>query len=363
VIDLAKRLHEAISTMALARREEKRFSELARALFEKQYAENPTYRALCDKRKKSPATVDDWQDIPAATASAFKTTRLACFPSSPEEIYFETSGTTVLVHGRHYFRTLEFYRAAALRAFKAYCLPDRGQMQMMILGPTAEKFPHSSLGFMFSQACRAFGAPASRAYFSAAGLNIAKLLTDLKAAICNGEPVFLMGTSLALLELMFTMRDGGLGFDLPTGSRVLDTGGYKGSRMEISRPEFVEMLGERLGLSSHFIINEYGMTELSSQFYESRLPGAPLADERPTMKFTPPWTRVAAVDPATLDLLPDGETGMLRIYDLANVDSVLAIQTEDLGRAWPDRMELLRRATGAELRGCSLLTESILRMA
>ncbi len=349
--------------MALDRRDEKRFTELALALFEKQYTENRTYRVLCDQQRMSPMTVGQWREIPAITTSAFKSTRLACFPSSPDETYFETSGTTTQVHGRHYFRTLEFYRAAALRAFKAYCLPERDQMRMMILGPTAEEFPHSSLGFMFSEVRKAFGAPNSSAYFSPAGLNVAKLLANLKVAVFDGEPVFLMGTSLALLELISTMRDGGMRFDLPMESRVLDTGGYKVSKFEIPRSIFMEMLGERLGLSSNDIINEYGMTELSSQFYESRLPGTPLTDNRPTMKFAPPWTRVVAVDPATLDLLPDGETGMLRIYDLANVDSVLAIQTEDLGRAWPDRMELLRRATGAELRGCSLLTESILRMA
>jgi hypothetical protein len=73
----------------------------------------------------------------------------------------------------------------------------------------------------------------------------------------------------------------------------------------------------------------------------------------------PPWMRVVAVDPETLRPLPEGELGMLRIFDLANVDSVLAIQTEDLGRAWKDRIELAGRASGAELRGCSLLTEML----
>jgi hypothetical protein len=73
----------------------------------------------------------------------------------------------------------------------------------------------------------------------------------------------------------------------------------------------------------------------------------------------PPWVRALAVHPETLQPLPEGEIGMLRIFDLANVDSVLAIQTEDLGRAWQDRIALTGRASGAELRGCSLLTESI----
>jgi len=360
--NLSNRLLDAISAMSLHRHDESLFEELALALFEKQHAENKTYRALCDQHGKSPATLDEWHEIPAVTTSAFKSARLACFPSAPEEIYFQTSGTTAQISGRHYFRTLEFYRAAALRSFKAYGLPDRDKMRMLILGPTAEHFPHSSLGFMFSEVHNAFGTIKSAGHFSQTGLAVENAVAGLDAAIADDEPVFLLGTSLALLELMSRLRDQCRRLELPNGSRVLDTGGYKGSYVEISQPRFMEMLCEWFGVTTDFIINEYGMTELSSQFYESRLPGVPLADKRSAIKFAPPWTRVVAVDPATLEMLPDGETGMLRIFDLANFDSVVAIQTEDLGRAWPDRMELLRRATGAELRGCSLLTESILRM-
>jgi hypothetical protein len=303
-----------------------------------------------------------WSEIPAVTTSAFKFSRFACFPKSDDESYFQTSGTTQQISGKHYFRTLDFYRAAALRSFKAYCLPDRDKIRMLIVGPSAEAFPHSSLGFMFSEVRKAFGTIKSGVYFSADGLKTEILINDLQTAVEDNEPVFVLGTSLALLEFTNIARSRGVRFNLPKGSRLLDTGGYKGRDIEISREEFLDRLTECFDLSPTFIINEYGMTELSSQFYESRLSNAPLTDERTAIKFAPPWTRVVAVDPATLEILPDGEIGMLRIFDLANFDSVVAIQTEDLGRAWPDRMELLRRATGAELRGCSLLTESILRM-
>lgn len=362
VADVRADVLEVISTLSLSRRDETRFEELALALFETQYAANSTYRALCQNQQKTPVTVRQWQEIPAVTTSAFKFSRLACFPGTDDEIYFQTSGTTRQIHGRHYFRTLDFYRAAALRVFKAYCLPDRDKIRMFILGPTAGAFPNSSLGYMFSEVCKVHGTASSGVYFSADGLAVERLLADLTATVESDEAVFLLGTSLAYLELTRVFRDRRLKFSLPGGSRLLDTGGYKGSDFEISRPAFLDLLLDNFGLPLSSIINEYGMTELSSQFYESRLPGIPLHDARPSIKFAPPWTRAVAVDPATLEILPDGEIGMLRIFDLANVDSVLAIQTEDLGRAWPDRMELLRRASGAELRGCSLLTESILRM-
>ncbi len=359
---LGNRLLSVINSLKLHQRDESVFGELALELFEKQYAENPTYRALCDQKKLSPEVVTAWSEIPAVTTSAFKFSRLACFPKSDDEIYFQTSGTTQQISGRHYFRTLDFYRAAALRSFKAYCLPERDKIRMLIVGPSAEGFPRSSLGFMFSEACKTFGTIKNGVYFSSDGLKTETLINDLHAAVEDDEPVFVLGTSLALLEFTNIARNRELSFDLPKGSRLLDTGGYKGRDIEITRDEFLDRLIECFNLPLASMINEYGMTELSSQFYESRLPGTPLADERTSIKFSPPWTRVVAVDPATLEILPDGETGMLRIFDLANIDSVIAIQTEDLGRAWPDRMELLRRATGAELRGCSLLTESILRM-
>jgi len=359
---LANRLLSAITSLKLHQRDESEFEELALELFEKQYAENPTYRVLCDQKRLSPDVVTTWSEIPAVTTSAFKLSRIACFARTDDEAFFQTSGTTQQISGRHFFRTLDLCRAAALRSFKAYCLPDQNKIRMLILGPSAEAFPHSSLGFMFSEVRKAFGTIKSEVYFSPDGLKTEILVNDLRAAVEDNEPVFVLGTSLALLEFTNIARDRGLRFDLPKGSRLLDTGGYKGRDIEISRNEFLDRLTECFDLSLSSIINEYGMTELSSQFYESRLPGAPLTDERTSIKFAPPWTRVVAVDPATLEILPDGETGMLRIFDLANIDSVVAIQTEDVGRAWPDRMELLRRATGAELRGCSLLTESILRM-
>jgi len=359
---LGNRLLSAITTLKLHQRNESVFAELALELFEKQYTENPTYRALCDQKRFSPEVVTTWSEIPAVTTSAFKFSRLACFPRSDDEVFFQTSGTTQQISGRHYFRTFDFYRTSALRSFKAFCLPERDKIRMLILGPSADAFPHSSLGFMFSEVRKAFGTIKSGVYFSPDGLKTETLINDLQAAIEDDEPVFVLGTSLAQLEFTNIARNRGVSFDLPKGSRLLDTGGYKGRDIEISRGEFLNRLSECFNLSLSSIINEYGMTELSSQFYEGRLPAAPLADERTSIKFAPPWTRVVAVDPATLEILPDGETGMLRIFDLANIDSVIAIQTEDLGRAWPDRMELLRRATGAELRGCSLLTESILRM-
>jgi hypothetical protein len=115
------------------------------------------------------------------------------------------------------------------------------------------------------------------------------------------------------------------------------------------------------GIPPERIVNEYGMTELSSQYYDTVL----ISDRglvHPRPKLGPPWLRPLVVDPETLQPLPEGATGLILHLDLANLDSVLAVQTDDLGRITPDGLQLLGRATGAEARGCSLAAEELMRL-
>jgi hypothetical protein len=366
----------------LAQFDDAAFNELALRLFEHQFDKNAVYRGICEQQWAIPNRVTHWQQLPAVTTSAFKEVAVTCFSPYQAMAVFHTSGTTQKRAGKHYFRTLEFYRTAMLRSFVAYCFSDRisdsefwtpndldardaakSIMRMFFLGPTLEHFPHSSLGYMLSGIKGELGDKGSAVFFSPRGVDTESLLFALDKASEENLPVFILGTALALLECVETFQRHEVKFKLPPGSRILDTGGYKGRRREISRDEFQSMLVETFGVPQEYLLNEYGMTELSSQSYESHLPKVPLHDERPNVKFVPPWVRVVAVNPEDLKILPEGEPGLLRIFDLANVDSVMAIQSEDLGRAWRDRIELLGRATGAELRGCSLLTESIVRAA
>jgi len=414
-----------IRTVPLSEFDEGKFDGLALELFSYQFEKNAIYRAICQQQGVAPDRVASWREIPAVTTSAFKEVPLTCFSPQEAVVVFHTSGTTQKRAGKHYFRTLDFYRAAMLRSFAAYCLDQQpgstlrvnnetlhdslrdviseesfynseqqvemkkdssrmtfpftvakiNKMRMFFLGPTAEHFPSSSLGYMFSGLRDEFGDEKSAVFFSPQGVEVDGFRTALEKASQENAPVFILGTALALLEAMEKFAQQGRKFKLPSGSRILDTGGYKGRHVEVTREDFQNRLCETFGVMREYLLNEYGMTELSSQFYASSLPGIPLRKERPNdslhaLRCTPyvlhymsPWVRVAAVDPETLKVLPEGEVGLLRIFDLANVDSVMAIQTEDLGRAWQDRIELVGRATGAELRGCSLLTEAIVRNA
>ncbi|MCI0693095.1 hypothetical protein L0337_13945 [candidate division KSB1 bacterium] len=423
---ISEKILQFIHTVPIVECDDEAFNTLALQLFQYQFEKNAIYRAICQQQGLAPDRVTSWREIPAVTTSAFKEVPLTCFPPQEAVAVFHTSGTTQKRAGKHYFRTLDFYRAAMLRSFAAYCLDQQpgsalrvnnetlhdslrdvipeesfynseqqvemkkdssrmtlpftvakiNKMRMFFLGPTAEHFLNSSLGYMFSEIRDAFGEKQSAVFFSPQDVEVDGFRTALEKASQENVPVFILGTALALWEAMEKFSQQNLKFTLPTGSRILDTGGYKGRRVEVARDEFQNQLCETFGVPREYLLNEYGMTELSSQFYASSLSGIPKRNERQAPSamlsalspqpsalsprhFPPPWVGVAAVDPETLQILPEGEVGLLRIFDLANVDSVMAIQTEDLGRAWQDRLELVGRATGAELRGCSLLTESI----
>ena len=152
--------------------------------------------------------------------------------------------------------------------------------------------------------------------------------------------MLLLGTALAFVHWLEAMETA----TLPAGSHVFETGGYKGSRRTLSKAALYEMFRQRLGLDPSAVINEYGMTELSSQCYTRGL-GRP--------HVAPPWVRAIVIDPATGREVAEGETGVLRIYDLANAGSVLAIQTRDLAIRRGADFELLGRDPAALPRGCS----------
>jgi hypothetical protein len=140
----------------------------------------------------------------------------------------------------------------------------------------------------------------------------------------------------------------------------METGGFKGRSRVLERPDFYASLSKAHGIPAAAIVNEYGMTEMLSQFYDGPVaatPGLALEDRR---HVPPPWVRTRVLDPITLSPLPLGEPGLLCHVDLANAGSVMAILTGDLGFAVEDGFRVLGRAQGAEPRGCSLAMDDLL---
>jgi len=194
------------------------------------------------------------------------------------------------------------------------------------------------------------------------GVNLAELERAAQGARDAGEELIVLATSFALVSLLDALN--GRAIAAPKQTVIMQTGGFKGKTREIAPSELRASLASTFGISDDRVVSEYGMTELTSQLYEATLPGSTLhAEQRGAagVYFEPPWLRVVPVDPVTLEPVAAGEVGIARIVDLGNVDSAIAIQTQDRVRRNDAGIELLGRTPGATPRGCSLAIEEFLR--
>lgn len=337
------------------------FDALSRAVFDFQYQANPPYRAFCDRRGRTPDRITRWQDVPALPTTAFKTIDLAC---APAERIFRTSGTTQggEHRGRHLVPRPEVYRRGALAHFRRMVLPDGVRPRIVGLLGSPEVLPDSSLTQMVEWLRLEIAGGDGEYLVDAAGFD-APRAADRIAALCrDGRPLCLIGVRVVFTALLDHCLAAKRTLELPADSRIVDTGGPKGGRT-LSDAGFLAACWSVLGVAGYHCVNEYGMTELCSQYYDDTLAARFAGESRPRRKVPPAWMRSVAVDPATLEPLPDGATGLLCHVDLANVGSVLAVQTEDLGVVERGRLQLLGRAPGAEPRGCALALADLLAAA
>jgi hypothetical protein len=169
-------------------------------------------------------------------------------------------------------------------------------------------------------------------------------------------PITVFGTAFAWVHFFDRVVDS---FTLPDGCVVLETGGFKGRSREVSRDDLYKLFSDRLGVPPAHCVSEYGMSEMASQFYDSALLDAKTGRSRTVRKLAPYWLKTRILDPITGSDASPGQPGLLAHYDLANLNSVLAIQTEDYGYLADDGegFVLVGRAPGAVLRGCSLTAE------
>ena len=410
------------------------FDTLALELFALQFKYNAAYRKICETRALTPEVVRHWTQIPAVPTAAFKELELTCLPPGECMAVFHSSGTTGQKPSRHYHNaeSLAVYEALLWSWFAQNVLrsadgssawsenaiasaSSRGQavrapFAMICLTPPPEQALHSSLVHMFETVRRKLGGasvPASRFEFlgrvapdGSWTLNFDSVLAALNSSLVTRHASLLLGTAFSFVHLLDSLAENNLHFDMPSGSRVMETGGYKNRSRTMPKAELHALITERLGIPPENIICEYGMSELSSQAYD-RVAGdtllphpGPLPEERendrqpagvmavtedfeerpllfplpggegqgegkcavkPHCFHFPPWTRAQIVSPETGREVADGETGLIRVFDLANVFSVMAIQTEDVGVRHGEGFELIGRARLAEPRGCSLM--------
>jgi hypothetical protein len=188
-------------------------------------------------------------------------------------------------------------------------------------------------------------------------LNVEAFVADARKAHAEGSAVCIAGTAFAFVQLLDAIEERAIDtLPLPEGSRIMETGGFKGRTRVVQRSELYAKLQSFFGLAPHRIVAEYGMTELTSQYYD-----ATFGDVR--IKRGPAWLRPRVVGPDNTSL-PTGIVGALVHVDLANRSSCVAVQTEDLGVAVEEGgIILIGRERGSELRGCSLDAETLRTLA
>jgi hypothetical protein len=333
------------------------FEELALAAFAWQLERVEPYRRLCERRGVSPRTVTDWRQVPAVPTAAFKTMTLA---AEPAQVVFRSSGTTGGAGGErsvHHQPFPDLYRAVIDASFPRFCLPpaeEGGRLPVLSLIPGLAQIPDSSLSFMADHILARYGSPERLTAFGARGVEAAPARSWAGARQREGKPVLVLATAFSLLQWLEGLERLGLKFRLPPGSVVFETGGFKGKTTEVRREELLARLQAWTGVPASSVVREYGMTELTSQCYTGALLG-----EDPDLFRAPHWMRVTLLDPETLEEVPAGTPGLIRLFDLANLGSAVHLLTEDLGVAEGGGFRLLGRAAGAELRGCSLVVEEL----
>jgi Acyl-protein synthetase, LuxE len=347
-----------------SRLEDGAFNGLALCVFEWQFENNSPWAAYCARRGRTPATVRDWTEIPPLPAAAFREAALIAGDPADAAAVFRTSGTTrgAERRGAHYVADLSMYHESLLPNFAAMVLPEGATPVMVSLIPPAAEVPDSSLSHMVDTVIARFGSASSTCVASVSrGIDSGHLDRALREACDREDVVCLLGTSFAFVHWLDELRAAGRRYALPAGSRIMDTGGFKGRSREVDADTMREEYALHLGIDAAHCINEYGMTEMCSQFYDSTLRDFTTGATRVRHKVIPPWVRTRLVDADKLEPVALGDPGLLQHFDLANAGSVCAIQTEDVGVAVEDGFRVSGRVTGAPPRGCSIAMDDLLR--
>ncbi|MBI97710.1 MAG: hypothetical protein CMO78_04145 [Verrucomicrobiales bacterium] len=309
------------------------FEEISRELFALQFEHVPPYRSYCEELGVNP---DSRLPVPAIPTTAFRDYLITSLPEDERETVFHSSSTTGQSPSQHYHNanSLKLYEHSLTKGFHQAL---QATVRTLSLTPPPKQAPHSSLAHMLNSV-------QLEPYFTGTATPEGwRVDINQTVDFCqsSNEPITLMGTAFSFVHLCDAIDS----IQLPSGSRIFETGGYKNQSRELPKMELHQLIGQKLNVPLNYIHCEYGMCELSTQAY---------AIGQGAFQF-PHWAQARIVSPETGKPSTINETGLLEVVDLANVYSVQAIQTGDLAkRAEGGRFELIGRLANREPRGCSL---------
>ncbi|MBI9054651.1 MAG: acyltransferase [Bacteroidales bacterium] len=309
------------------------FNEIALKVFNYQAENNPVYKKYLFHLGTKRSEINTIHQIPFLPIEFFKSHEIITGEKKSEKTFF-SSGTTGMKRSNHHVSDISIYEKSFLKGFEQnygktedYCI--------LALLPTYLENESSSLVYMVNSLIQKSNHPESGFYLN----NIDELAFKLNVLDKSNSKVILIGVSYALLDLaeQFSIN--------LSNTIVMETGGMKGKRKELTKKELHQFLKSKLGVNT--IHSEYGMTELLSQAYSS--------EEGKFM--TPAWMKIIIRD--TYDpfsLLENGKSGGINIIDLANINSCSFIETKDIGKINEDTsFEVLGRFDYSDIRGCNLL--------
>ena len=309
------------------------FAALCRETFEFRYTSNPLYREWCQRLGRDASNIRDITDIPALPIALFKQAKVHTTEFTPQ-VVFESSGTTGLQSSYHEVKDVNLYEQSYSQGFQLL-YGEPASWCILALLPSYLERGNSSLVYMVDGLMQQSKHPLNGFYLN----NTAELADKLRQVEAAAQRTLLIGVTYGLLD--FAER-------FPMELRhtvVMETGGMKGRREELTREQVHELL--QVGFQIKDVHSEYGMTELLSQAYST---GAG--------RFVcPPWMRVLVRDERDPLLVKTEGEGVLQVVDLANRYSCAFIATDDVGRVYADgSFEVWGRRDHSDLRGCSLLS-------
>ena len=312
------------------------FLAAALRIFRFQAGGNPVYRQFILSLGKKTDRVEKITDIPFIPSEFFKSHTVAIENLTFDAI-FESSRTTGTDPGRHFVHDLKLYESSFLASFRHFYGEPSGYMISALL-PSYSERQNSSLIYMM----RGLMSESRNKLSGFYNESPEDLIRNIHMAKASGQKTFLLGVSFALLDLAEKYLP-----DL-SGTIVMETGGMKGRRKEITREELHEFLKLKLNVSE--IHSEYGMTELLSQAY-SKGNG---------IFYCPPWMKILIRDPQD-PMAVTGEAGLsggINVIDLANIYSCSFIATGDFGRLYENGgFTISGRFDNSDIRGCNLMAE------
>lgn len=312
------------------------FDALALDLFRWQFERNEPYRTFCVARGVDSSAVQHWREIPAFPTDAFKDALVTSFPMEQAVMAQLTSGTTANRRGQIFRDAIgrELVLDANRAMTQAWLFPDFAQGQrsrILILAPSPEMAPSMGMAIGMEETRKAFGTPESRFLLEWHGLDIKGLVQALDEAETSRSPVAMIGSTSAFVYFLKSCKARGIRFRLPVGSRIGDGGGYRGRFGEVTQQDFYRLAEEVLGIPESYCVNVLGMAETATNYFDDTLRAAFAGKPSRRLRYVPPWARVAVVDRQSMAPLPPGEVGLLRHYDVVNLPTVLAVQTDNLG--------------------------------